>query len=375
MRCRCTQPFRRGENADIYYFTGAKMAFPTPSALNLTVIAALIQMTSCDPTQLFAGGYPRGLKCDTLLICHEHKVNGKPGIEVQALNSTGGWQLRSVPRTIQPTGNNQLANCHMGMTADGHVMLSYRHHDGCDPKCTVFRIEAQLSHDCGRSWQAPFEVTQGTAPVWEPFVTTLAATNKTYVAYSKGLSVEPANTTDHVQSIVWRQWQGNQQFSEEYTIAYDYASRDGMVGIAPLPNGSLIEVFEGFYEQWGFYGVGYRIGDPTGMHWSNRQVAYKPADSWANAPQVVVVGDTIVLSCMSKGFNVDNESAVVLFSPVKNIHFANIKAIASLAQWPSLFLYKGQAHMVYAHDGDVWMDVIEPPDILLNPLVAVSQSS
>jgi hypothetical protein len=48
-------------------------------------------------------------------------------------------------------------------------------------------MQAQLSPDCGRTWQLPFEVTEGAAPVWEPFVATLDANNKTYVAYSKGL--------------------------------------------------------------------------------------------------------------------------------------------------------------------------------------------
>ena len=53
-----------------------------------------------------------------------------------------------------------------------------------------------------------------------------------------------ANSSQPEQSIVWRQWQGGHNFSQEYTTAYDHGSRDGMVGIATLPNGSLIGTFE-----------------------------------------------------------------------------------------------------------------------------------
>jgi hypothetical protein len=98
----------------------------------------------CVPEQLFPGNYPRGLVCDTLLICHEHAVNvsakssptvlahqlmpllqGQPAIQVHALNASGAWQVRSMPRTIVPTGENQLANCNMGVRHGRHNVCEY----------------------------------------------------------------------------------------------------------------------------------------------------------------------------------------------------------------------------------------------------------
>ena len=90
------------------------------------------------------------------------------------------------------------------------------------------------------------------------------------------------------------------------------------------------------------------------------------------------MGNTIVLSCMSQGVDVNDESAFVLFSPADSIQFTNMTGqslystldsivcltrysavVSAMAQWPGLFVYKDQAHIVYGHAGYVWMDTVE----------------
>jgi hypothetical protein len=102
----------------------------------------------------------------------------------------------------------------------------------------------QVSHssDSGRTWAYLSTPVRSKVGMWEPFF--FAVGRGVQIAYSQEL------TNGGLQSIVWQlsrdrgaSWEAPVTISD----GREHASRDGMPGLARLPNNTIVLVFEGFW--------------------------------------------------------------------------------------------------------------------------------
>lgn len=91
---------------------------------------------------------------------------------------------------------------------------------------------------------------------------------------------------------------GGATWSEAQTISgTELTSRDGMVGVTSTDGGcNLIAVFE--TETVGLFSIASITSSDDGKTWGNRQTVYTPSseNTSAGAPQIITVGETLVVS-------------------------------------------------------------------------------
>jgi hypothetical protein len=197
-----------------------------------------------------SGGYPRGVQLvdGSWLICVNMDIHrsaaGGHGTE---------WTKISTVLTDGREGVD-LANCNLAQLPSGRVLASYRHHVPESTGGMRFAIEVSASDNGGRSWSALSTMVSGSVGMWEPFLWPPMATEQravtggrdvVWAAYSQEL------TNGGLQSIVWqRSTDRGASWEAPITISdgREHRSRDGMPGITRLRDGSLLMVFEGFWD-------------------------------------------------------------------------------------------------------------------------------
>jgi hypothetical protein len=195
----------------------------------------------------------------------------------------------------------------------------YRHHvprEGSGSNGIRYAIEISYSDTEGKSWteyvKTPGgrDVIHGPVGMWEPFLWPPVAAeprrdppggDAIWCAYSAEI------TNGGRQNIVWQKslTQGRTWSSAPQMISYgpDHDSRDGMPGITRLADGSLLVVFEGFWEwdahnstQQHHFSVQARRSFTNGASWTGGEVIFSPPKTAkginAGAPQVVTSPST-----------------------------------------------------------------------------------
>lgn len=219
----------------------------------------------------------------------------------QSPPSGGPWEKVSVV-VEDDTSSADLANgyClqlqehHKYPGFDGSIMCAYRHHIP-NGSATLYRIRAVRSGDNGATWSDPVTITEGPVGVWEPFLYL-----STGVPPAIGPAVDPAPvlrvlisseiTNGGEQDITQQDsWDGGLTWTNVTARVHTPGSRNGMPGLTPLVDGSLLMVMEGFWGAagWGAFTVGSVRSFDGGATWGQPVLVHAPAGGCnAGAPKV-----------------------------------------------------------------------------------------
>jgi hypothetical protein len=198
----------------------------------------------------------------------------------------GPWSNASVVASAATgAGDVDLGNGFLFQAANGSLLCAYRHHDGAPPS-RVFRIQLASSHDFGASWRFAATVAEGALGVWEPFL--FAAGGGLLAAYSAELPAAGGRAEQDI--VLQRSADGGGSWGPVSSRVHTDGSRNGMPGVAALPDGSLLLVFEGFWSGvWGAFTVNSARSFDGGATWAQRRVVHAPPVPWAanaGSPQV-----------------------------------------------------------------------------------------
>jgi hypothetical protein len=259
------------------------------------------------PVAITAGGYPRAIEASGMrFLCTG--TGGRLVVTVSPINAslTSPWSHRGVVVQDQQPGVD-LANCVLFATKTG-LLAAYRHHFGCTrhptretqdlvPRiCTNYTIQVSESTDFGRTWAHLSTPIHGAVGMWEPFF--IQTTAGVQLAYAQEV------TNGGLQSIVWQLTRDlGMSWGRPVTISdgAEHTSRDGMPGLARLPDNSIVLVFEGFWAHgMGHFSVQMRRSRDEGVTWDAGGVIYATSDRSANAgaPQIAVANGVVWVSFM-----------------------------------------------------------------------------
>ena len=154
-----------------------------------------------------------------------------------------------------------------------------------------YAIEVSGSDSLGRSWSPLSTMIAGNVGMWEPYLWPPMASERRpptggsdviWAAYSQEL------TNGGLQSIVWqRSTSKGESWEAPITISdgREHHSRDGMPGITRLSDGSLLMVFEGFWDFFAHnatekhhFSVQARRSRNEGQTWSEGEVIFTPPE-------------------------------------------------------------------------------------------------
>jgi hypothetical protein len=170
------------------------------------------------------------------------------------------------------------------------LVCAYRHHVPAPGGGTQYRLRVSRSGDGGATWAVAGTITQGAVGVWEPFLylaRSPAGGRLLRVVYAGEL------TNGGEQDIVQRESaDGGATWGPVTARIHTPGSRNGMPGVAALPDGSLVVVMEGFWTGvWGAFTVGLARSFDGGATWGQRTLVHAPpagSNCHAGAPKVAV---------------------------------------------------------------------------------------
>lgn len=191
-----------------------------------------------------------------------------------------------IVQDLNATADPDLDNGFLFATATT-LLCAYRHHTGVG-SARVYRIQVSqcvLATGC-TTWSLLSTVSAGPTGVWEPFL--FAARGQLHVVYSAEL------TNGGEQDVVQQDsTDGGATWSAVSARVHTAGSRNGMPGVAALPDGSLVMVMEGFWSGlWGHFTVNSVRSYDQATTWTDPVIVHAPSiSSGANAgsPQVGVV--------------------------------------------------------------------------------------
>lgn len=328
------------------------------------------------------GGYPRGLQLaggGPCLVC--------AGMNIYLSDNRQTWHKISTVRTDTRAGVD-LANCNLAQLSSGRVLASYRHHVPLQDGAMRYSIQISASDDNGSNWFALSTVTSGPIGMWEPFLwppdalaarTVGTSPDMIWVAYAQEL------TNGGLQSIVWqRSTNGGASWEVPRTISdgREHNSRDGMPGITHLCDGSLLLVFEGFWDHFAHNGsrhhfsVSARRSTDGGHSWSAGEVVFAPGAGAkginAGSPQVIASSANpcnFFVSFLSdehigtaSGHWVANAEAEVLSGCLLRDHSngasyllfnvsSRFVAGPQVSLWPGLSHFDSSSYVLFGNDG------------------------
>ena len=221
---------------------------------------------------------------------------------LSAPSPAGPWAASGSVIASAPVGVGapvDLGNGVLLQLPNGTLLCAYRHHDGAPPNRT-FRIQLASSHDFGGTWAFAATIAAGPLGVWEPFLYLARAgdAGALRVAYSAEL---PAGAGGRVEQDVVFQGSadGGGSWGAITARVHTGGSRNGMPGVALLPDGSQLAVFEGFWGgAWGAFTVNSARSFDGGASWVQRQVVHAPPPrANAGSPQVALCGGAAGKAC------------------------------------------------------------------------------
>jgi hypothetical protein len=222
---------------------------------------------------------------------------------VVTTSTNGGETWEQTGSAAQrPVAESSLDNGFPFQRPDGKVLLAYRNHDkNANGDFTMYRITISISENLGANWMFLSDavvVPAGTElnGLWEPFLRT-AEDGTLQMYYSHELNANDQDNFMRISSTGGKDWGDAIPVSGQELDS----CRDGMVGVVETADGTLIAVFESLDKK---HETGYKIYSVSssngGKTWGNRKLIYNPGDSKnAGAPQIVRIGDMLVVSFMT----------------------------------------------------------------------------
>ncbi|RDW63634.1 hypothetical protein BP6252_11179 [Coleophoma cylindrospora] len=218
---------------------------------------------------------------------------------VTSTDQGASWHLTGTAAT-RPVNEASLDNPYPLQLPSGEILLAYRNHDKDEQNnWTTYRITISRSRDLGLTWEflsepVVIDARCSTNGAWEPFLrNTKDGTLELY--YSQELKHDDQDNVLLVSADGGLTWHHEKPISG----AQRKSSRDGMVGVVEVSEGSLLAVYES-NDRGGCFSVYSSSSSNHGETWDDRRPVYIPPPGRnAGAPQVIKVGDTLVVSFMT----------------------------------------------------------------------------
>ncbi|QKX58461.1 uncharacterized protein TRUGW13939_05585 [Talaromyces rugulosus] len=244
------------------------------------------------------GTYPRAtyINNGTLLGCYTANRGTQIAINTVVSTDKGStWsELGSVAN--EDEASHGLNNCYLHQLPDSdRILMAFRNHDRVGTHYVKHIMLVYYSDDNGKTWEYLSTVattdTTGNG-IWEPFIMdTLDGDLMLFFSREK-----VTDGTDQDSSLI-RSNDAGKTWQNETTISgADIKKRDGMLGVARLAPGSenLIAVFESLMPNTGITSI---TSSDDGKTWNpERGTVYESSKPSEAAPQVVLVGETLVTS-------------------------------------------------------------------------------
>ncbi|KAK3485266.1 Sialidase [Neurospora hispaniola] len=223
-------------------------------------------------------------------------------------NSGASWSPLGEITRFPSDGTHDLDNAMPLALPSGRILFAFRHHS-LSPSSTGFhytfyRLDICSSSDGGRTWSFLSHIDQRPAAndkngLWEPFLR-LAADGKTIQAYYSS-----ENSAGDQDNLMRYSTDEGKTWSDPPILVSSSStadSRDGMTGVSAISSSSpreLICVFETTSPD-GTFSIARVLSHDDGLTWGGRENVYTAqGGKWAGAPQVYLVGDTLVTSFLT----------------------------------------------------------------------------
>ncbi|MCJ1443640.1 MAG: hypothetical protein MMC23_004139 [Stictis urceolatum] len=259
--------------------------------------AARVPSLSGAQTIMGSGTYPRAnfLQDGSIIGTYTAFEDGDSIITLTH-STDGGSTWSTIGEAARgETATHDIDNPYVLQLPTGRVLVAFRNHDkDASGAYTTFRITICSSDDSGVTWSFLSTPASDPGPVtgnWEPFLR-LAADGTLQLYYSR------ENNANDQDSLMRTSTDGGSTWSTSQIIsgADLTSSRDGMLGVATVSGSTILAVFE-TETNGGQFTIGSVLSNDDGATWGTRRSVYVPAPgARANAPQLVNVGGTLVVS-------------------------------------------------------------------------------
>ncbi|KAJ4403425.1 hypothetical protein N0V85_005093 [Neurospora sp. IMI 360204] len=314
------EDLRRNDNAESQSPLSPSPPPPPPQGGGvIRVAAAPIQI---DPEGVYIrasplydpNGHP-----DTSRIIAGYAATDGPDRVLRVSSSTdsgASWSALGEVTRLPLDGTSDLDNAMPLALPSGRILFAFRNHSLVPSSSggysyTHYRLTVCSSSDGGLTWSFLSHIDERPASssqkngLWEPFLR-LAADGRTIQAYySSENSGRDQNNLMRFSTDSGKTWS-----DPPILVSNNKNSRDGMTGVAPVFSGSsssshckqneLICVFETTSPHDGTFSIARVLSHDDGRTWGDRQTVYTASNKkWAGAPQVYLVGDTLVTSFLT----------------------------------------------------------------------------
>ncbi|CCC12121.1 hypothetical protein SMACR_05858 [Sordaria macrospora] len=233
-----------------------------------------------------------------------------------SIDSGASWSFLGEVTRLPNDGTSDLDNAMPLALPSGRILFAFRHHSLVPSissptsfRYTQYRLSVCSSSDGGKSWTFLSHIDERPAcgdpaqlnGLWEPFLR-LGADGKTIQAYySSENSASDQNNLMRFSTDEGKTW-SDPPILVSSSSSSD--SRDGMTGVSavsssPCRQKELICVFETTLPD-GTFSIARVLSYDDGRTWGERETVYMAKDrKWAGAPQVYLVGETLVTSFLT----------------------------------------------------------------------------
>lgn len=285
------------------------------------------------------GGYPRAIN-----LGHNQFLGSSGGgsAGVKAYTSFGGVVWNDIGGAVTQGGpaNDRTNGYPYVRPGDNKYLVAYRNQDIANGQDTVWRITISDYDGTKWNWLADAVTDQNNGQEtgdWEPFLRTAADGSTIQLFYSHELNQNVQ------QNVVITSTDGGAHWTKPYTVVSDGENgtrRDGMVGVAEIDPQHLIAVFESLSTDpnGGSY-VGTVESFDGGNTWdqSTRTHVYDVAGVTIGAPQILKVGDNLVVSFQANDEDRGRVDAKIISKPINGQWDQNTaKTVAQSSQWNGL---------------------------------------
>lgn len=299
--------------------------------------AGVVPRLSGAPTFLGAGTYPRANKLrDGSIIGAYTAFSGGQNIITIVRSTNGGASWSRVGEAARgQSATHDIDNPYILQLPSGRVLVAFRNHDKTpNGAYTFFRITVCASDDNGATWSylsTPASDPGGPNGNWEPFLRN-ANDGSLQIYYSRENNGGDQDTLERTSRNGGVSW----SLANTITGAELSSNRDGMWGVATIGGNNLIGVFETETNGGPFQIMSVTSSD-DGRSWGNRRVVYKAYRGNAQAPQVVNVGGTLVVSFQTDEDSPGQTAAKIVTSGNGGNSWGNkVTFLNTVSHWPGL---------------------------------------
>ena len=321
------------------------------SAFPIKPRAGLVARLSGGAAVMGDGTYPRANRLhDGSIIGTFTAFSGGNNIItlVRSTNNGASWAYIGEAAS-GASATHDIDNPYVLQLPSGRILVTFRNHDKtASGTYTFFRITICASDDNGASWFYLSQPASDPGPVngnWEPFLR-IANDGSLQLYYSR------ENNGGDQDSLMRTSRDGGLTWSLANTITGGNlpSSRDGMVGVATINGNNLIAVFE-TETNGGQFTINSVTSADDGRTWGNRRTVFVPYRGNANAPQVVNVGGTMVVSVQTDEDSPGNVAAKVITSGDGGNSWGNkVTFSPQVSHWPGLVVLDGRSFLGMADD-------------------------